>query len=234
MNKKIVIGMLFNINPPWPRNPYQEARLTREWIAYRLDIFMKYTCNSLRHQTNQDFTALLAYDPVTEPIIKDILSQYPPLPDNIKFVPDIYREVRQYAHEYDMIYSVRIDSDNMFHPNYIEKLQAWEPEPQTQVIIAQHGYVYDINTGAMGKFYHESPSFFAFLIKGEDYYQHPTYPTENGHMGVIKLRHELMEGDNFMVIVHEQNVSNRFAPYIYQSIVEDPIQKRQILDSFYI
>ena len=57
-------------------------RLTPEWIANRLDLFFTFTLPSLRQQTNQDFTAVVLYDPLSRSIIMDArTSVYKSAPD---------------------------------------------------------------------------------------------------------------------------------------------------------
>ncbi|EPZ62306.1 hypothetical protein H477_5632 [[Clostridium] sordellii ATCC 9714] len=65
-----------NIEPP---------RLTKEWIDYRMDVFMKHTYKSLINQTNQSFTAVVNYVKTSENLVFEALSKYPKLAENIIF-----------------------------------------------------------------------------------------------------------------------------------------------------
>lgn len=69
------------------KNQLWQVGLTKEWIEYRLRIFMKYTLQSLKKQTNQNFTALIKYASASEDLILKTLAKYEPLPDNIRFIP---------------------------------------------------------------------------------------------------------------------------------------------------
>ncbi|MGL4736257.1 MAG: hypothetical protein ACRCW2_02270, partial [Cellulosilyticaceae bacterium] len=85
---KVVIKSKFNVPYTQFNNPFVEKRLTKDWIAYRLSIFMKYTYASLVRQYNQAFKAFIQYDPVSERLLREELEKYPKLNDNIIFTPD--------------------------------------------------------------------------------------------------------------------------------------------------
>lgn len=234
MRKKIIVGIFFNVDPGWANNPYKEARLTREWIEYRMNIFMTYTCRSLKEQTNQNFTALIAYDPQTEGIIRDVLSHYNPLPENIIFTTNLYRDTLIHSRGYDQIYHVRIDSDNMFHPTYIQQLQAINPREETRAIICQKGYTYDVPSKALCSFYHESPSFYALIYTFEEYRSAKKFNTPRGHLDVINLPHEILDHPNFVIVIHKQNISNRFNSSLCHGRIEEPMERQRILGAFHI
>lgn len=233
-NRIIIVNIPFNIDPHWPNNPYAKTRLTEKWINYRISIFMKYTYLSLKKQTNQNFIALILYDPCTETLIKKALSQYEKLPDNIIFTSTMPKDTIRLINGYEYLYQVRIDSDNMFHPEFIQQLHDITPKPDTQAIINQKGYIYNIATDELATFYGESPAFFTFILKASEVKKGFTYKTEGGHLGVIKLKHEILARNNFMIISHEQNISIRFAKWMYEDLITDENKKNQILKEFNI
>ncbi len=205
--------------------------LTPEWIKYRMNIFMNYTCQSLINQTNQSFICVLRYDKLSKEIIESELSKYPELPKNIVFESNL-NKLKNMAKEYDYIYEVRLDDDDMYHNSFIQKLLDYTPNPETQVLINQKGYVYDIINDKLGKWYFESPPFYTLIYKANDYISNIRYHLEGGHPGAIKLKHEILEGENYMVILHGKNTLNKFNSRNQVGVIEDLYEKNRILTEF--
>ncbi|WP_270670674.1 glycosyltransferase [Paraclostridium bifermentans] len=130
LNEKImIIDIPFNIldHPFWCGfkilySPISQKAQTKEWIDPRIDVFMDYTAKSLINQTNQNFKCILRHTPGTKDIIEDSLSRYPKLPDNIIFTDDGDNLIKEIISPYKYVFHIRIDSDNMFSPDYIDQL----------------------------------------------------------------------------------------------------------------
>lgn len=245
MNNKIamIIDIPFNVseNPFWPgfADQYDFAKSksqTKEWIDYRIDIFMKYTALSLKNQTNQDFKCLLRYSKKTENLIFDALSRYPKLPDNIVFTDDGDKYIEEAINGYGYIYHIRIDSDNMFSKDYIKTLYDVKYYEGLECILCQKGYIYDTATDRLASMFHGSPSFYALLYTVDDYLVGFNYSTEPDHWGAANLVNEKISSPSYLVIVHGQNISNDFQvildyPYVETSLV-DTIEKDKVLNEF--
>lgn len=78
-DKKIVIVSAFN------NAKYTDARLTKEWIENRLDIFERFTLKGFKAQVNQEFESYLQCDETTMTIINECLCRREPLPTNVHF-----------------------------------------------------------------------------------------------------------------------------------------------------
>ncbi|MGL5675393.1 MAG: glycosyltransferase [Cellulosilyticaceae bacterium] len=233
MTKKIVIWTLFNIDPKWANNPYKEARLTKEWIDYRMSLFMDYTCKSLRAQTNQEFLALIAYDGQTEDLIRNTLKQYATLPENIRFVTNMYAEISKACVGYDKLYYMRVDSDNMIHPDFVQQLHTAQIEEDTEAILPQKGYIWDSLGRRLGEFIQESPPFYTLIYTPEEYRKGKQFSAKiGGHMDIVKLRHHILQGHMFMVLVHKQNILNRFGDKYCTRVIADNLEKSQVLQVF--
>lgn len=205
MNKKIIISIHFN------SLKYSEKRLSVEWIEERLDIFWKYTLQSFKVQTNQDFEAYLHYDKLSKETVETALSKREALPPNVHFGDrstneEAIRESIQYS---DVFYWVRLDSDNLYHKDYIQKLHDFEHKPETQALISQAGYIYGETTKRLAHYYQVSPPFYTLIYKPKEYIRGKRYEVPGGHGSVAKLlKYETVAGDNFLVTVHNKNVSN--------------------------
>ncbi len=189
------------------------------WIKERIKVFMNYTCKGFKNQTNQDFYYFIHYDEKASLYLKDELAKYPPLPDNIVFTDSYYRDIAKILPFYKTLYFVRIDSDDIYSKDFIEKLKKFNPKDDTKVLIAQKGYTYDIMNDKLARWYYKSPPFYTLLYNAFDFsngYRHEIH----GHSSAILLPHEIISGDNFVVIVHGKNTVTVFNSSFRKQIIE--------------
>lgn len=220
IKKNVIIDIPFNIDlSPYmlPRNyihPKLEASFkraqTREWIERRIELFMKYTCKSLLQQTSQDFICLLRCTAETEALINERLKQYPKLPNNIYFTSNAQKIIDESMKKHGNLYRVNIDSDNMFHKSFIEKLHAFEHKPETLSIVCQNGYILNDTTKKVAQIFHKSPSFYAAIYNSETYKTLYDKRLFEKHWDAIKYPFECMEGNNYCICTHDINVDNEF------------------------
>jgi hypothetical protein len=206
LDKKIVVVSAFNTFN------FRDCRVSKEWIDTRINIFMNYTLNSLKNQTNQDFLAFLLYDPTTEGMIFDALSKYEQLPENIQFINYKYfnRTMKEAINDYDYLYLVRIDCDDMYHLSYIQQLQDFHHKAETKAIINQKGHLYDSVNIRLANYFFESPPFYTLIYETEEYKKGLRYKLPGGHAGAIQLSHEIIDKTNFLFHIHSTNTLNRF------------------------
>lgn len=204
--KKIVIVSAFNTFN------FRDYRLSKDWIDTRINIFINYTLRSLTNQTNQDFLAFLLYDPTTENMICDALNRYEQLPQNIQFInhklfnPTMKKTIK----DYEYLYLVRVDCDDMYHVSYIQQLHDFQHKEETKAIINQKGYLYDSVGKRIANYFFESPPFYTLIYKSEEYIKGVRYELPGGHAGAIQLPHEILDGRNFVFHIHSANTLNRF------------------------
>lgn len=228
MNKAIIIWIVFN-----SQNKTAD-RLTKEWIEYRISIFDKYTLKSIKAQTNQNFRVYLSCEKVTMPIINECLAKREPLPNNVIFGTNgsNNKELLRYINNYDYFYQVRLDSDNLYQKDFIQKLYDYVPKEDTQVIISQSGYVYDAETDALAPYFQKSPPFYTFIYKVDEYKKGFRYVIPGGHRMVIKLlKNELIMGANYIVLLHGKNVLNDKNLLDEKKLIEKD-DKAKILEQF--
>lgn len=231
--KKIIITSSFNL----PMGAHPEVdRLSEDWIEYRINIFMNYTYKSFVNQTNQCFTYFIKYDPLSENIIKNTLSKYPQLPNNIKFISnnETYFQITKQISNYDYFYLVRIDADDMFHPTFIQQLIDYNPKDKTKVLINQDGYIYNIENHLLAAWYYFSPPFYTLIYNSEDFKNRIFYNFPEGHKDVVKLDYEVLDKKNFIVLVHGKNTETKFFSIFNKGLIEDLEFKNSILNEFNI
>lgn len=229
--KKIIILSNFNLN----MNAHPEVeRLSKSWIFYRINIFMKYTCKSSINQTNQSFDHIIVYDSLSEDTINLALSKYPPLPNNIRFVKkeDLRKEIDNLVKGYDYFYRVRIDADDIFHPTFIQQLHDYNPKPETESLINQKGYIYDIENNRLAHWYYYSPPFFTVIYNVDEYLKGKRHHFPGGHKDAAKLNHEILDKENFIVTVHGKNTETKFSSVFNTGLIEDVEYKNSILKDF--
>ena len=203
-----------------------------EWVKYRMKIFMNYTAKSFKRQTNQNFIYYVNYDPESAPYVLEELKKYPELPDNIIFTDKYIEETKKKIVDYKYLYFVRIDSDDMFQRNFIQKLIDHNPEPETQALICQSGYIYNAHDGRIKKWFYQSPPFFTLIYKTEDFLKGFRYLLLEGHKSVITFPHEILEGHNFIVNYHNKNTVTFFESSFCKEEITDPIEKTKIIEDF--
>lgn len=236
MEKKLILiniylNVLFKYNPD---------RLTKQWLANRIEIFMKYTKQSLKHQTNQDFIAFIQYEDESEEIVKEELFKYEKLPENIQFVKaSEYKglEIKNMQGS-EYFYYVRLDSDDMYHKSFIQQLHDHRPDENTEVLISQNGYIYDAVHNQIASTWRLSPPFYAFIYKTNDYLRGKRYIIPGGHTDVIKFNHQFLVKSNYAIVVHSGNFYTQFK-YINaadvkndKTIITDISKVKEILSGF--
>ncbi|WP_134699053.1 glycosyltransferase [Ammoniphilus sp. YIM 78166] len=235
MRKKcIIFNLSFNELKKKNRNNGQDhvARLTKPWIDYRMSIFMKYTCKSFKAQTNQDFIALIKYDPQSDKHIQESLNQYDKLPANIQFIKaeEFDDHVAEHAIGSDFLYLVRLDSDDMYHRTFVQQLHDAVPKEKTLVLICSKGYKYDCTNQLLSIDPRKSPPFYTLIYKTEEYLKGVRYLLKGGHPGAIKLPHEYMPKQNYVYIIHNRNIRGTFNQ---DKVIEDNPEKiKRLLKRF--
>lgn len=205
MNKKIIVQINFN------NIKYSDLRLSKEWIEERLNIFWRYTLQSLKAQTNQAFEVYLNYDILSKAIIQESLAKREPLPSNIHFGDTKFnnRAIDQAIIESDIFYWVRLDSDNLYHKEYIQKLYDYTPQEGTEALVSQYGYLYGEFSDRLARYYQLSPPFYTLIYQPQEYINGKRYVTPGGHRSVCTvLKYEVIPGYNYLVSIHSQNTSN--------------------------
>ncbi|WP_099191486.1 sulfotransferase family 2 domain-containing protein [Tepidibacter mesophilus] len=216
-NKNIIVNIPFNIsnltdmNMPYHNFGIRKECLTKEWIDYRINIFMNYTLKSLKNQTNQNFNAYIRYEPSTEDLIKQAISKYQPLPNNIHFVTtyEYNNMVFKIIRGYKFLYEITMSSDDMYHKSFIQQMFDYTPKPNTKILICQNGYIYDSIQKRIAPYFNHSSSFNCLIYSVMDYLNGKRHPMD-GFESAIKLPHEILKDPNYINHSHQNNVAFDF------------------------
>lgn len=229
MKRKVAVYIRFNDNDANLANRFKIECLSREWINERMKIFNQYTRISLESQSNQDFLAVLRIHPDTTNLVDEALSQYPSLNDNIIFTPSPKAMISKYTQNTEELYLAHIDSDDMYHPDFIQTLYDSNPRKETAVLICQKGYILEHHTRSLAHYFNKSPSLFTQIFKEEDYtevYQH--FP-ELSHVIMHTLPYESIGENMFIIVAHDFNTYTKANPYYH--LIDDK-EKDIILKKF--
>ncbi|MGL4737874.1 MAG: glycosyltransferase [Cellulosilyticaceae bacterium] len=232
--KKIIIDILFNI-ARWANLAVNEERLTKEWIDYRIDLFMNYTYQSLSMQTNQDFIVLLHYDPLSKALIDESLARYPRLSDNIIFTANHTQEILRQIEGYDRLYLLFFDSDNMLNLNYIQELHDIPDDGTLQAVVNPQGYIYEPSSQRVGTYVYRTSPFSVLIYLVDNYKKGQRYQfVKNNWDLYLELNHVMAKGDTFLILVHGQNVANKFDTFgqVMTRRITDGNEKEKILSQF--
>lgn len=208
--------------------------LSKEWISYRLKVFNEFTRRSLEMQTNQDFVAIVGIHESTRYIIQDELKKYPRLPSNIIMTSDIQGEIERRIKGADYMYLIQLDSDDMYHPSFIEYLHHYHVNPNKSVVFANYGYMYNVNTQAMEEYYFSSSNFITQIFSVEEYMKSARYYYYILHAYMKRYPHEEIDKRMSMIILHDKNSWPKYAK-VYPKLFEKPkdyTKTKQVLKNF--
>lgn len=205
MNKKIIIQSAFNT-----MGFKKEDELNEEWIKYRLKIFANYTLKSIKIQTNQYFTFLFRCRNETIPLIRKEIGGS--LPGNVLIIDELEYDlkVKELIKDFNYLFLVRLSSDDMYIKTFIDMLHNYNPKLETEILINQNCYNYEVNEKRLASFFHLSPQCYVLIYKTIDYLRGKRHSMKQGHADAILLKHELLSGINYMDTVHNKNIISVF------------------------
>lgn len=227
-DRKIIVQITFN-SKALKHNKNQ--RFTKEWIDERMVIFMKFTLQSLKKQSNQDFITLVRYAEETEQLIVQALKRYGELPSNIEFVreADYENRITELIKDYRHLYLARIDSDDMYHQSFIQQLHDCQHKETTIALINQNGYLYDSIKECLSPIHFSSPPFHTLIYRTEEYSAGKRYPLRS-HTAAIEYPHEFFPHRNYCIVIHSTNTTSHFR--IKGKNHLSPPKTKQILSEF--
>ena len=243
-NKIIIIDIPLNTITYFnQRNEFKG--LTVEWLEYRLSLFFKTTFKSLINQTDLNYFAVIHYMPESELIVKNYLTKCENLPNNIIFTAVGDDLINNLVGDCEFVYKLRLDSDNMIHPSFVENLKIITPTQELQCIIGCKGYLYDIEMNRLAYWDHNSSAFNTYVYDAKTFNSKKNIPSTEPeyHMSAINLNHEFLysnsaDGRSYLIIIHGNNLQNEFEELVKSDycsgVITDLDLKDKILKEFFI
>lgn len=197
-----------------PDNNPMNRILNKDYLKERFGIFEKYTLQSMKQQTNQNFTWLILFHKNTPNSFKkkiqvlkekfNFIDLY--FGDEEKFVFSEYCNSQDENNEYTI--TSRIDNDDMFSDDYIAKIQEYANDNFHECILSfRKGIKYDLSSRKQYEYEREDNHFLSMLgTKGECILQY-------NHAKIFDSGKEVVMLDSnkpmWTEVIHESNVINR-------------------------
>ncbi len=213
--------------------------LTSGWIIPRAEIWKKYTWKSILNQTYKDWEYCLCCHPsakiITDTCFKDIKD------DRFHLVySETVQErcvIQMLSSGNDQMINVRIDSDDMYHPEAIAELDDALNDESQDWFIWQNGYCYQYNNPKHRmKVYHPghgSGPFFAKRYKTADWLKQDIIAIRCQHQKVIKNNPKILSDNKILVGITGNNTSTLFKASCFRRKIVEP-EKTKVLKGFMI
>ena len=146
MKKKIIVRSQLNTYFQGTRNIVRgRNEQNEEWIKCRINLFKNYCLKSMKAQTNQWFSFMLMCREETIPFITKEMGK---LPENIIIVgrKQGRNKIIELSKGYEILYLARVDSDDMWEKYFIDRMHNYNHKSETEVLINQGCYNYDIKS----------------------------------------------------------------------------------------
>lgn len=237
------IKQSFGCKPRKPEENFMQKNLDEKYLSNRFTIFENYTLPSLQNQTNKNFKWLLLFHKNTPEKFKQMLYKWEQIMPQIqpvfleedeKWNITTYRKKNNQEQE-DFYITSRIDNDDAYHKEYIEKIQNYvQANPVSPCILTfPKGMQYSVETKKLYQYPYEANHFTTMLSKEDSLY---TQIYQLNHSKIFEHQEEINihvlkeEKPMWLEIVHETNFINHIKPQLEEVFIEK--QQKYMLDNF--
>ena len=187
------------INEDWPCG--KKRFLDPKWLAYRVEIFLRYTLPSLEQQTCQNFWIWMDCRPGSEKELEPHRQRLEAAGVLITFDRGRQHLTSLPGHP-PFIYLLRIDSDDCYAPEAVLHVK----QMQGDMLASQfyQGYIWMVGPRILYRMAHPSPPFYCLrLAIGEEGI---LWPTIQGHDSVHGLFHPVeLPAGQFCMLRHQHH-----------------------------
>jgi hypothetical protein len=210
--RKIIVWTPINTSGHFPKMENDKA-----WMDRRCEIMNQYVIPSMRAQSCKDFEWWIEVRKDTVNYIEKRL--------NLTGVPAVIlprpivkdhgngkntawerdpEHVRERVSE-DSFIEVRLNSDDLYHKDFIKYLQGMEIRPDTAVILPRAGFYWHLAEKRLYKTTHVSPPFYALVYDTKAWLDGFRHPLPGGHRAAHNLKNQDVPGRQWVWIIHEIN-----------------------------
>lgn len=204
MEKKYVISIRFNSDTEVSGRCKVDC-LSQEWIKTRIALFNQYTRKSLEGQSNQDFVAVLSCQESSMGLIREELKKYEPLNTNIVFTSRKNEVIESYIKEADKVYISALDSDDMYHPQFVQYLHDYHEQEGEQLLIFTEGYIYNAINGNADYYHYVAPPIYTQIFNRVEYLNCYRYYKMIRHFYMQRIKHTVITKPMYILILHNNN-----------------------------
>ncbi len=193
---------------------HSASQFDKDWLKYRLEIFKKYTLQSLLHQEVQNFAIWIRYCTDFKEEVKEFNKYLKSLSipcfftyfkDGVDYETD---ELYEYVKDSEFVIETRIDSDDMYSKDAMSEIQN-EEITANQIYIFQDGYLYRESTDKLYRYLGSCAPFYTcvhptaiFIDQPKRMKHYPFLP--DASKSTCK---KMMSDNKYIVVVHDKNDS---------------------------
>ena len=210
--KKIIVWTPINTSGHFPK-----LEDDKKWMDRRCEIMNKYVIPSMRAQTCQDYEWWIEVRKDTIGYIEKrlnltglpaVLLPRPKVTDHANGKNVAWERLPEDVEariETPSFIEVRLNSDDMYHKNFIQYFQGMEIRPDTACILPRAGFYWHVAEGKLYKTTHVSPPFYALVYDTKAWLDGFRHPLPGGHRAAHKLKNQDVPGRQWVWIVHDIN-----------------------------
>jgi len=228
---------------PWNRVQFPECHhdktkqhptLTEEWTRQRMDIWERTALKSIINQHYTNWFYFVCFNPATQEMIRPhfnrIVKDERVYMDFSETVPS-RKKIVEISRQYDFITLVRLDSDDMYHPDAGSEIMS--TSSKTKWFMWKEGYGYRWETKHMWIYdCIGSGPFFGHRMTGLEFGQYPVVK-ERAHNEVKELNPTMLSNGMFLVSITGMNTTSRVRSKNFKEKIYKP-EKTDILKEFKI
>lgn len=226
-----------------------------EWFKRRIELYNKYTAQSLKKQTNQDFIIWLQFrkEEKENPLIKEIdvshrtvmtfggICIWDDRKENeetglLERLRNTLPELREVVGEED-VKLINLASDDMYSEEVIESVFNAPFAPRT-ALTHQNGYIYSTDDRLAEWNPTTNPPFYTLMYLNADFLDPERHykflEGFHSHEDIVKVFNPVRMPDRrYCVVVHDANISTAFSHPFRQNEIYSETEKQKILTKFF-
>lgn len=216
----------FNLkNNDWNVDKNDNVICDKDWLNFRFDIFEKTCFNSIKNQNNLNFKWLVYYDIETPNNFKKHIEslnndfpQFIPIykESNQIFLNDLSKDIKRFSNNKEYIITTRIDNDDAFHYQAIEKIQEQFNYQDSTIINLPWIVCFDLINKRMSKHFYVSNPFISLIDKNNNGSFQTVFVKQHNDW---RKSHEIVNiNDNkayCFQLIHERNIYNEMVGELF-------------------
>ena len=209
----------FNLkNNDWNVDKNDNVICDKDWLNFRFDIFENTCFNSIKNQSNLNFIWLVYYDTETPNNFKKRIEslnndfpQFIPIykESNQVFLNDLSKDIKRLSNK-EYIITTRIDNDDAFHYQAIEKIQEQFNYQDSTIINFPWIVCFDLIHKRMSKHFYVSNPFISLIEKNNNgYFQTVFVKQHNDWRKSHSIININVEQAYCFQLIHDRNIYNQ-------------------------
>jgi len=232
MKRQFVVWTGFNKNRFGKKEGKVHKSLTEQWIFDRINIWRNHTWQSILRQKYKDWVYFMCCDLAAKDITDIGFAQIKDSRFHVVYPGKCHNLMTKISSGYDEMVNVRIDSDDMYHPNALRELSK-NIESDYDWYVWKNGYAYQYDFARELRQYEPKRTgpFFAHRYKDVSEWVANDVFNEGQHHRVSKKKHKVLSGGSIIVGIHGQNSTTAWSTGCFKRIIAG-WEKVEVLKGF--